>query len=212
MKTLVIAAAVIVAGVCAAGFPPEAVSAPKEIHEKERPRAIRHPRVGHKVHALPRTHRSLDLGSHTYYYHRGDFYRPYRPGGYVVVHAPLGARVHSLPPGYISFLIGPHRYFYVNLTYYLWDRETREYIVVDEPEGAEAAVVSASETASGDIYVYPKQGQSDEQRDRDRYECYQWAVEQTDFDPAAGNQNMANEGNYRRAISACLEGRGYTVK
>lgn len=65
---------------------------------------------------------------------------------------------------------------------------------------------------SGEIFVYPNRGQSDELRDRDRYECYVWASKQTDYDPAAGSPELKNAGNYRRAISACLEGRGYTVK
>ena len=30
-----------------------------------------------------------------------------------------------------------------------------------------------------DIYAYPSQGQTPEQQDRDRYDCYQWAIQQT---------------------------------
>jgi len=33
------------------------------------------------------------------------------------------------------------------------------------------------------LYVYPSAGQSQEQQDRDRYECHDWAVSQTGFDP-----------------------------
>ena len=33
------------------------------------------------------------------------------------------------------------------------------------------------------VYFYPTRGQSEEQRDRDRYECYLWAVKQSGFDP-----------------------------
>jgi hypothetical protein len=33
------------------------------------------------------------------------------------------------------------------------------------------------------IYFYPTKGQSQEQQERDRYECYRWAVKQTGFDP-----------------------------
>lgn len=136
------------------------------------------------------------------------------------------------------------------------------------------------------VYFYPTQGQSPQQQDRDRYECYNWAVKQTGFDPgrsmppqervtvvparapgettvgaaiagaligaavsgpghagggalvgaaaggmlgaaAEGAQNdevrrietrrgdasyRRDAGEYRRAMSACLEGRGYTVK
>lgn len=136
------------------------------------------------------------------------------------------------------------------------------------------------------VYFYPTQGQSAEQQDRDRYECYNWAVKQTGFDPtrslppqervtvvparapgettvgaaiagavigamvsnprnagggalvgaAAGgllgaaaensqqqqvervvtrrgeNRYQREAAEYRRAMSACLEGRGYSVK
>ena len=34
-----------------------------------------------------------------------------------------------------------------------------------------------------EVIAYPSQGQSDQQLDRDRYECHQWAVKQTGFDP-----------------------------
>ena len=33
------------------------------------------------------------------------------------------------------------------------------------------------------LYFYPNKGQSPEQQERDRYECYQWAVKQTGYDP-----------------------------
>lgn len=139
-----------------------------------------------------------------------------------------------------------------------------------------------------DLIIYPNKGQSQEQLDRDKFECYSWAKQQTGFDPmevpkatapppqqqaqqggvirggargatvgvAAGaiagdagkgaaigaasgaliggmrrrdqqrrqaqaEQQWAQEqaaqynqrrGSYNRAYSACLEGRGYTVK
>lgn len=34
------------------------------------------------------------------------------------------------------------------------------------------------------IYFYPKQGQTTEQQSRDHYECYNWAMKQTGFDPS----------------------------
>jgi hypothetical protein len=34
------------------------------------------------------------------------------------------------------------------------------------------------------VYFYPKAGQTNEQQSRDHYECYNWAVNQTGFDPA----------------------------
>ena len=33
------------------------------------------------------------------------------------------------------------------------------------------------------VYFYPKSGQTPEQQDRDRYECYGWAAQQSGFDP-----------------------------
>ena len=34
------------------------------------------------------------------------------------------------------------------------------------------------------VYFYPKQGQTTEQQSRDHYECYNWAMQQTGFDPS----------------------------
>ena len=34
------------------------------------------------------------------------------------------------------------------------------------------------------VYFYPKAGQSTEQQSRDHYECYNWAMQQTGFDPS----------------------------
>jgi hypothetical protein len=36
-----------------------------------------------------------------------------------------------------------------------------------------------------DVYAYPTQGQTPEQMDRDRFDCHEWAVKQTNFDPSA---------------------------
>ncbi len=33
------------------------------------------------------------------------------------------------------------------------------------------------------MYIYPSQGQSPEQQNRDRYECHTWSVRQTGIDP-----------------------------
>src|SRR5262249_31322892 len=36
-----------------------------------------------------------------------------------------------------------------------------------------------------EVYAYPTQGQSPEQTDRDRFDCHEWAVKQSNFDPSA---------------------------
>jgi opacity protein-like surface antigen len=67
-------------------------------------------------------------------------------------------------------------------------------------------------SAAGGLYFYPKNGQSADQQAADRYACYGWAVKQSRFDPAADTgQNGAGLDEFRRAMSACLEGRGYSV-
>lgn len=39
--------------------------------------------------------------------------------------------------------------------------------------------------AAGELYVYPSKGQSPQQMDKDKGECYRWAVNNSGFDPAA---------------------------
>ena len=41
------------------------------------------------------------------------------------------------------------------------------------------------------MYIYPAKGQSQAQQDKDRYECYSWAVQQTGFDPTKANAGAA---------------------
>src|SRR5450432_3929483 len=45
------------------------------------------------------------------------------------------------------------------------------------------------------VFVYPAQGQSPEQTDRDRYECHVWAVQQTGVDPS-----RADASPYERVV------------
>lgn len=49
----------------------------------------------------------------------------------------------------------------------------------------EEEVATAGELPDLTLYAYPNQGQSPEQLDRDRYECYRWAMKETGFDPSA---------------------------
>jgi hypothetical protein len=72
------------------------------------------------------------------------------------------------------------------------------------------------------IFVYPRQGQSEELQAKDRYECHSWAVSQTWREPRKvsieewtliiKSMPEAQRADYLRAQSACLDGRGYTVK
>jgi hypothetical protein len=142
------------------------------------------------------------------------------------------------------------------------------------------AALVAGPALADDFYIYPNKGQSHDQMEKDKYNCYEWAKKQSGFDPmetpkatepppeqeaprggllrgaargaiiggiagdagkgaAAGAvvggmrrrswarneqyqqdqwaQKQAanyaqNRDSYNRAYSACLEGKGYTVK
>ena len=72
------------------------------------------------------------------------------------------------------------------------------------------------------VVFEPIKGQSPAQQERDRYECFQWAVRKTGFDPslprnapgtAYEEERLANRiQRFRRAMSACLTGRNYRVE
>ena len=47
------------------------------------------------------------------------------------------------------------------------------------------ALASASALAQSGLYVYPQKGQDKEQQDRDEYECYRWAKQNSGVDPSA---------------------------
>ncbi len=72
-----------------------------------------------------------------------------------------------------------------------------------QPPGAGAPVTDA-DGQQGRIFMYPKNGQSEEQQSADKRECQQWAAQQ------AGTSG-ANSSDYQRAMVACVEGRGYSA-
>jgi hypothetical protein len=48
-----------------------------------------------------------------------------------------------------------------------------------------ASLLIAGPTLGDDVFIYPNNGQSKQQQDKDKYECYDWAKQQTGFDPMA---------------------------
>jgi hypothetical protein len=86
------------------------------------------------------------------------------------------------------------------------------------PAHSQNAPASGATTVRSDgLLITPKNGQSSEQLWRDRYECYGWAKTQSGFDPSNPGATTSQGGvasgrdQYNRALSACLEGRGYSV-
>jgi hypothetical protein len=51
------------------------------------------------------------------------------------------------------------------------------------PRSMPANSVGVPAPPSAQVYFYPRAGQTNEQQSRDHYECYNWAVDRTGFDP-----------------------------
>ncbi|PZW66014.1 hypothetical protein F471_03528 [Pseudomonas sp. URMO17WK12:I1] len=115
---------------------------------------------------------------------------------------------HGLPDHARELWIGSALYFVAAGTYYMWNADRRQYIVVEAPP-----VIRAAPTANYDVIAYPARGQNADLQARDRYECHSWAVSQSGFDPATAYSAPPPSASdtYRRALGACLSGRGYSI-
>jgi hypothetical protein len=143
-----------------------------------------------------------------------------------------------LPLGYATFWWGGLPYYYWNNVYYTWNPGYNGYVVTDPPpvagqnadtsstdpnayeqapesnDAAPAPYTNGTPPVSGgaDVFLYPRNGQSDAQQQSDRYECHSWAVHQVGFDPTQGGQQSGSAQDYRRAMIACLDARGYSAR
>ncbi|MEW5771141.1 MAG: DUF6515 family protein [Pseudomonadota bacterium] len=173
-----------------------------------------YPPRGVVVDALPRDHVVVPYRDTRYYFHSGVWYRP-SGVRFVVVAPPIGLSVSLLPPYYTTIWVGGVPYYYADGVYYLWRPVDRTYVVVDPPN--ESEVVSLPPEPE-QLFIYPKQGQSEQQQAKDRYDCHRWAVDQTAFDPTqpgggvAPAETAGKRADYQRATKACLEARGYSVR
>lgn len=118
------------------------------------------------------------------------------------------ARGHGLPDGARALWLGSMLYFLAAGTYYLWNADQQRYVPVAAPP-----VAQYENPNDYNVIAYPTQGQSPDQQARDRYECHAWAVSQSGFDPASAQQPPTSTVRdiYKRAIGACLGGRGYSI-
>jgi hypothetical protein len=140
-----------------------------------------------------------------------------------------------LPLAYATYWYGGVPYYYANDVYYTYNPGYDGYVATDPPpvgdasgndgsaggapNGAEvqgdAQVQSAPVAGAGagdqggavpgQIFMYPKNGQSAEQQATDKAACQQWAAQQA-------GQVAQNGSDYQRAMSACVEGRGYSAR
>jgi hypothetical protein len=162
------------------------------------------------VSTLPGGYRQYSWNGRPYYNYGGRWYRPYG-SRYVVVGAPFGLFVNFLPGYYSSFWFGSTRYFYADDTYYVYEPERRGYVVTRSPYGDDRDE-EYSDDQDEDLFVYPAKGQSEQQQADDRYDCHRWAADQTNYDPVESSYNADKRADYLRAMTACLTGRGYSVK
>jgi hypothetical protein len=125
-----------------------------------------------------------------------------------------------LPLAYATYWYDGVPFYYANDVYYTWNPTYDGYTVTDPPpvndggnnapaagdDAAQAAPMPppAGGAAGDQIFMYPRNGQSDAQLATDRSECQQWAASQT------GGGGRPDD--YRRAMTACAEARGYSAK
>jgi hypothetical protein len=126
-----------------------------------------------------------------------------------------------LPLAYATYWYDGLPYYYANDVYYTWNPDYSGYTATDPPpvtdssagadgaaappEGLSGAGQGAPDPSVGaQIFMYPKNGQSEQQQSDDKRECQQWAASQA-------GQGAANSSDYRRAMLACIEGRGYSA-
>lgn len=140
-----------------------------------------------------------------YWTRGGVWYQPWGPR-YRVIAPPLGVIVPVLPSSYVSLRIGGEPYWYANGAYYAMATPGPGYVIVAPPAGADEARPAPVVTAPPrpDPIIYPRQGQSTEQTEADRQACNRWATTQ----PAA----MNDAGVFNRAVEACMDGRGYSMR
>jgi hypothetical protein len=175
-----------------------------------------YPPMGSIRPSLPDGYRPYYRGGNRYYFSGGVWYAPRGPG-FVVIAPPSGLVISVLPPYYSTVWFGGVPYYYADNVYYNWQPDQNGYAVVDPPENADAPSPPPDQAqAQQDLIIYPKNGQSKEQQAADQFECHTWAKGQTGFDPTqpgGGTPGGAamNRSNYDRAMSACLQARGYQV-
>jgi opacity protein-like surface antigen len=94
-----------------------------------------------------------------------------------------------------------------------------QYMSTPPPEQRAAPGQPAPAARGDNLTITAKNGQTEKQQWADRYECHKWAKDQSGFDPTlrapsemSGDEINSHREQYRRAFSACLEGRGYSVQ
>ena len=179
-----------------------------------------YPARDYVVTTLPPESLHLVFGGNHFYFKAGVWFRPNGPN-FIVVTPPAGVAIPTLPPSYTTLWIGGVPYYYANGVYYAQNPGVPGYMVVAPPPGYETATIqptlsppppaapSNPSSLSDAFFVYPRNGQTEAQIALDRGECNRWATGQMGSDNGGDPQRQQR---FQRAVSACLEGRGYTVQ
>jgi hypothetical protein len=173
-----------------------------------------YPARGTRFRTLPREHREIRYLGTRYFFHGGVWYR-HVGTRYIVIQPPIGLYISVLPPYYTTIWFGGIPYYYAAGVYYTWLPDRHVYVVASPPSDES---ISEPPGDSEQLFVYPKQGQSEQQQATDRYECYEWSKSQTGFDPTVqggdvpAGEHDSKRADYNRAMKACLEARGYSVQ
>jgi Family of unknown function (DUF6515) len=169
-----------------------------------------YPAPGFLAPVLPRSSLSIVFGSDRFFFDGGIWYQPYGPQFRVIV-PPIGIVIPILPSAYVTLQVGGLPYYYANGTYYTLASPGPGYVVVAPPPTAVVAppptvVVAAPVPAPTrpDPIIYPRNGQDAVQLEADRQACNRWATTQ----PSAMNDASV----FNRAVEACMDGRGYTMR
>ena len=67
-------------------------------------------------------------------------------------------------------------------------------------------IFAANATVLAEPYVYPAKGQSAEQIEKDKYQCYGWGKQQTGFDPMNPPAASAGQANTGSVVGGAAKG------
>ena len=159
-------------------------------------------------------------GYHGGWYGGHGGYRGWYYGGWWY---PWAVAIPFLPFYYQTVWVGGYPYYYADGSYYAPTADG--YMTVNPLQGAVNQIPPSTPSVER-LFIYPRQGQSEEQQAKDRYECHSWAVSQTWREPRKVSmeewafiiksmpeaQRNQMRTDYHRAMDACLDGRGYTMR
>jgi hypothetical protein len=92
--------------------------------------------------------------------------------------------------------------------------------IAQSPPASQSAASTTASTSTGveELSLDPRYGQTAKQQATDRYACHEWSKSQSGYDPTLSGGGVppsempSRRDQYRHAMTACLEARGYGVR